>query len=104
MVERPDAVNRAIERFLGPARLAEERNARRARARELERSRPWLKFYDSRTPYETRPPIAPVTRTLEVAARRFGRVDALRFYGRGMSYRALDRLSNRFAGGLASLG
>ena len=104
MVERPDAVNRAIERFLGPARLAEERAARRARARDLERTRPWLKFFDSRTPYETRPPIAPITRTLEVAARRFGKVEALRFYGRGMSYRALDRLSNRLANGLAALG
>jgi long-chain acyl-CoA synthetase len=104
MVERPDAVNRAIERFIGPARLAEERNARRARARELERARPWLKFYDSRTPYEARPPIAPVTRTLEVAARRFGRNEALRFYGKGMSYAQLDRLSNRLANGLAGLG
>ncbi|MDB5807490.1 MAG: long-chain fatty acid--CoA ligase [Betaproteobacteria bacterium] len=104
MVERPDAVNRAIERFIGPARLAEERAARRTRERELERSRPWLKFYDSRTPYETRPPIAPVTRTLEVAARRFGKNEALRFQGRGMSYAALDKLSSRFAKGLAGLG
>jgi len=104
MVERPDAVNRAIERFIGPARLAEERSARRARARELERARPWLKFYDSRTPYETRPPIAPVSRTLEVAARRFGRNEALRFFGKGMSYAMLDRLSNRLANGLAGLG
>ena len=104
MVERPDAVNRAIERFIGPARLAEERAARRARARELERARPWLKFYDSRTPYEARPPIAPVTRTLEVAARRFGKNKALLFYGKGMNYVTLDRLSNRFANGLATLG
>jgi len=103
MVERPDAVNRAIERFIGPARLMEERAARRVHAREIERERPWVKFYDSRTPYETRPPIAPVTRTLEVAARRFGRVEALRFHGRGMSYVVLDRLSNRLAGGLAAL-
>lgn len=104
MVERPDAVNRAIERFLGPARLAEERAARRARARALEVARPWVKFYDSRTPYGIRPPIAPLNRTLEVAARRFGSVAALTFYGRRISYRQLDRLANRFANGLASLG
>ena len=104
MVERPDAVNRAIERFLGPARLAEERAARRVQARALEQARPWLKFYDSRTPYRIRLPNAPVTRTLEAASRRFANTDALRFYGRAMSYRVLNRLSNRFASGLAKLG
>ncbi|MBL8381953.1 MAG: alpha/beta fold hydrolase [Burkholderiales bacterium] len=104
MVERPDAVNRAIERFLGPARLAEERAARRARARELERERPWLKFYDSRTPYRIRPPVAPITRTLEAAARRFAATDALRYYGRRITYRQLNRAADRFANGLARLG
>lgn len=104
MVERPDAVNRALERFFGPARLAEERATRRAAARALERERPWLKFYDSRTPYRIRPPIAPITRTLEAAARRFGAVDAVHFYGRRISYRQLNRLVNRFANGLARLG
>ncbi len=104
MVERPDAVNRAMERFLGPARLAEERAARRARARALEAARPWVKFYDSRTPYRIRPPAAPLHRTLEAAARRFGAVAALTFYGRRISYRMLDRLANRFASGLAGLG
>ena len=104
MVERPDAVNRAMERFLGPARLAEERAARRVRARALEAARPWVKFYDSRTPYSIRPPAAPLQRTLEAAARRFGSVAALTFYGRRISYRMLDRLANRFASGLASLG
>ena len=104
MVERPDAVNRAIERFLGPARLAEERAARRAQARALERERPWLKYYDSRTPYRIRPPAAPVTRTLEAAARRFGATAALTFYGRAISYRLLNRLANRFGSGLLRLG
>ena len=104
MVERPDAVNRAIERFLGPARLAEERAARRAKARALEALRPWLKFYDSRTPYGIRAPFAPLGRTLEVAARRFGGVTALSFYGARISYRVLDRLANRFAHGLAARG
>ncbi len=104
MVERPDAVNRAIERFLGPARLAEERAARRAKARALEAERPWLKFYDSRTPYGIRAPFAPLGRTFEVAARRFGSTAAITFYGARISYRMLDRLINRFAHGLASRG
>ena len=104
MVERPDAVNRAMERFLGPARLAEERAARRVRARALEVARPWVKFYDSRTPYSIRPPAAPLQRTLEAAARRFGATAALSFYGSRISYRLLDRLANRFAHGLAGLG
>ena len=104
MVERPDAVNRAMERFLGPARLAEERAARRATMRALEAARPWLKFYDSRTPYGIRAPFAPLGRTLEVAVRRFGSAAAMTFYGARISYRLLDRLVNRFAHGLASRG
>jgi long-chain acyl-CoA synthetase len=104
MVERPDAVNRALDRFLGPVQLDAEEKLRRQHDHALEIERPWLKFYDGRTPYQIRPPQAPVQRTLEIAARRFADVTALQFHRRGISYRQLDRLANRFADGLRKQG
>lgn len=104
MVERPDAVNRAIERFLGPTQFAAERTRRRERERELEAARPWLRFYDPRTPYLIRPPGQPVQRMMEIAARRYGRTPALHFLGRTLTYRQLEKLANRFAQSLLRLG
>ncbi|MBF6590183.1 MAG: alpha/beta fold hydrolase, partial [Ktedonobacterales bacterium] len=104
MVERPDAVNRAIERFIGPPPLTEERQRRRRERQELERARPWLKFYDSRTPYRIEPPVAPVPRGLEVAARLYPNRPALIFYDRTFTYRVLERQANRFAHGLQRIG
>jgi long-chain acyl-CoA synthetase len=104
MVERPDAVNRALDRFLGPVQLAVEQALRRERSRTLERERPWVKFYDGRTPYQIRPPQGPLQRHLEIAARRFANVPALQFLRRSISYKQLDRLANRFAVGLRKQG
>jgi long-chain acyl-CoA synthetase len=104
MVERPDAVNRAIERFIGPPPLSEERQLRRREQQALERARPWLKFYDSRTPYRIDPPVAPIQRGLEIAARLHPTAPALSFYERRMTYHALDRYADRFASGLEHIG
>lgn len=112
MVERPDAVNRAIERFLqaqaDPLALAEYKTAQRAQRRTarkaLEAERPWLKFYDARTPYRIRMPSVPLPRLLEATARRFGKTAALHFRGREISWRELDRLASKFAGGLLAAG
>lgn len=104
MVERPDAVNRALDRFLGPIQIETERQLRRERQRLLEKERPWLKFYDARTPYQIRPPQGPLQRHLEIAAKRFASVSALRFYQSDMSYKKLDRLANRLAEGLRKQG
>jgi long-chain acyl-CoA synthetase len=104
MVERPDALNRAIDRFIGPAPLSEERERRRRARRELERTRPWLKFYDSRTPYWIDPPSGPVPRALEFAARRYPNRAALVFYDKPISYKNLERQCNRFANGLKKIG
>lgn len=108
MVERPDAVNRTIERFLSaqidPVALAqtrtEQKAARRATRKKLEVERPWLKYYDGRTPYEIRLPSVPIPRLLEATARRYGKVAALHYFGRKISWRELDRLANAFAHGL----
>ncbi|MBS0308105.1 MAG: alpha/beta fold hydrolase [Proteobacteria bacterium] len=112
MVERPDAVNRAIERFLqaqvDPLVLAEQKAAQRTQRRTarkaLEAERPWLKFYDARTPYRIRPPSTPLPRLLEATARRFGKTTALHFCGRAISWRELDRLAGKFAGSLQAAG
>ena len=104
MVERPDAVNRAMDRFLGPVQIETERHLRRERNRRLEKERPWLKFYDARTPYQIRPPQGPLQRHLEIAAKRFANVTALRFFHSNMSYKKLDRLANRMAEGLRRQG
>jgi long-chain acyl-CoA synthetase len=111
MVERPDAVNRAIERFLqsliDPETLAESRRQQKVRRRierkALEVERPWLKYYDTRTPYRIKPPLAPLPRLLEATARRFGSTPALVYCGGKMDWCTVERLANRFAHGLRAL-
>ena len=111
MVERPDAVNRAIERFLqaqiDPVALADykaqQKSRRRAARKALEAERPWLKYYDSRTPYRIKPPTLPLPRLLEASARRFAKTPALAYFGGKMDWRTVDKLANRFAHGLLAL-
>ena len=108
MVERPDAVNRTIERFLSaqldPVALAEVRALQKATKRQvrkqLEVERPWLKYYDARTPYRIKLPTVALPRLLETTARRFGKLNAVSYFGSNISWRELDRLANRFAHGL----
>jgi long-chain acyl-CoA synthetase len=112
MVERPDAVNRSIERFLqaqfDPLRLLENKTQkkmqRRAALKLLEAERPWLKFYDTRTPYRIKAPTVALPRLLEATARRFARTPAVDYFGGRMDWRTIDRLANRFAHGLTALG
>lgn len=108
MVERPEAVNRSIERFLAaqldPVALAETRALQKATKRQLrkqlEAERPWVKFYDARTPYRIKLPTVALPRLLETTARRFGKVPAVSYFGSKITWRELDRLANRFAHGL----
>ncbi len=111
MVERPDAVNRSIERFLqaqfDPLLLVEYKSQkklqRRAALKTLETERPWLKFYDTRTPYRIKHPTVALPRLLEATARRFARTPAVDYFGGKLDWRTLDRLANRFANGLLAL-
>ena len=111
MVERPDAVNRSIERFLqaqiDPLMLADhkamKKAQRRAMLKTLEAERPWLKFYDTRTPYRIKPPSVALPRLLEATARRFAKTPAVDYFGGKLDWRTLDRLANRFAHGLLAL-
>ena len=111
MVERPDAVNRSIERFLqaqiDPLKLAEYKSQKKLQRRNalkaLEAERPWLKFYDTRTPYRIKLPTVALPRLLEATARRFAKTTAVNYFGGRMDWRTIDKLANRFAHGLLAL-
>jgi long-chain acyl-CoA synthetase len=109
MIERRDAVNRAIERFIdGDAAAAGFRRWRKERGEqglnELVRQRPWLLHYESGVPHTIDVPRLPLTRLLERAGRRFRRRPALHFMGRTLRYRHLASQTTRFARALSELG
>ncbi|MFZ1595134.1 MAG: alpha/beta hydrolase, partial [Anaerolineae bacterium] len=77
MIERAEAVNRAIERFLvEPTASQVGQPAARISARPMSSTRgryptrPWLRFYDEGVPYTVSLPERPLFRFLERAARR----------------------------------
>ncbi len=108
MLERRDAVNRAIERVLdGPTirswrtdNQADEAATRSA----LLRKRPWLAHYEQNVPFTMATPHVPLPFLLESAARRFPRQIAVQYEGTQISYQQLDEWVNRFANGLLTLG
>jgi acyl-CoA ligase (AMP-forming) (exosortase A-associated) len=102
MLERRDAVNRVIERFVGggPSRRAPDRPDRRG----LRAERAWLDHYDSGVPYTLGLPAVPIHRLLRSTARRFPLHAAIRYQGNTLTYRRLNRDSSRFANLLRSLG
>lgn len=108
MLERREAVDRAIERFLGgESRRSwrDERPAAAAIGREaLRRERPWLAHYEPGVPYTIGVPNIPLHHLLRSAARRFPLRPAILFEGSRMSYRRLNHEVNRFANALIGLG
>lgn len=109
-LERPDAVNRAIRRFIDtrqrqagdalpqPARTSTHPISA-ARLAEM----PWLLHYDSGVP-ETLPlPRQLLPDLLNNAARDFPERAALIFFGQRIGYRELDHASNRFAHALRGM-
>jgi len=110
-LERPDAVNRAISRFIeklqhgGVGYLASVRGdalARMHAARLVEM--PWLQNYDSGVPEQIPLPKQLLHEMLSNAAHDFPDRPAIIFFGQKISYRELDLLSNRFAHALRELG
>lgn len=115
-LERPDAVNRAIRRFL----LAERKLESRAPSQKLNRTpptlanhptasstvaeKPWLQHYDNDVPEQLPLPKQPLHDLLSNTAATFPDRPALIFFEQHISYRELDRLSNRFAHALQALG
>ncbi len=107
MLERRDAVNRAIQSFLDEVkpswRNAQQDTDDQAHA-ALVHDRPWLAHYDQGVPYTIAIPRIPLHHLLRSAVRRFPKQAALRFEGRIISYRRLNQEANRFANALRSLG
>jgi len=109
MIERRDAVNRAIERFMDgdgtglPYSRWRNEPARRGQNRLL-RERPWLAHYESGVPHTLDIPRLPLTRFLDRAVRRFPHRPAIRFKGKTLTYRRLNGEVGRMANGLRSLG
>ncbi|GAB4504539.1 MAG: hypothetical protein Fur0043_15330 [Anaerolineales bacterium] len=108
MLERREAVDRAIERFLAGESQRSWRDERPASTRQgrdaLRRERPWLAFYESGVPYTIGIPGIPVHHLLRSAVRRFPHRTAILFEGCRMSYRRLNHEANRFANALLALG
>lgn len=109
MLERRDAVNRAIERFLEvdtavPAHLRWRSGESAGDRGSLLAERPWLANYETAVPPTIDIPRLPLTRLLDRAWRRFPHRPALRFMGFTLRYRSLSAQAARFANGLLSLG
>ncbi|MEO5658039.1 MAG: long-chain fatty acid--CoA ligase [Nitrospiria bacterium] len=64
----------------------------------------WVQSYEPNVPPSLTYPSTPLHRFLSSSADRFPHRPALRFYGRALSYRQLEKAANRFANALAALG
>lgn len=110
MLERREAVDRAIERFLsGEGQRSWRESSGAVRKTKggrdaLRRERPWLEHYDPGVPYTVGVPNIPVHHLLRSAVRRFPLRPAIFFEGSRLSYRRLNREANRFANALGVLG
>jgi long-chain acyl-CoA synthetase len=107
MLERRDAVNRALERFVEEPtkswRDTVSTNDTSARA-ALVKERPWLTQYDDGVPYTIAVPRSPLHHLLRSATRRFPFNIALHYEGAWLTYRRLNQESNRFANALQKIG
>lgn len=102
-LERADAVNRALQRFIGSESVS-WRNHRRAETAKLMQRRPWLAHYEDGVPFTLSYPTQPLFRFLDIAARRFPMRPAIIYFDTVLTYRQLRRASNRFANALLTLG
>ncbi len=120
-LERPDAVNRAIRRFvesavsIASAATVAESNAAFsletapklsfAPANPANRlvAMPWLQHYDDHVPERLPLPEQPLHDLLSNAAIEYPHRAALIFFNQKIGYRELDSLSNRFAHALHNL-
>jgi long-chain acyl-CoA synthetase len=73
-------------------------------AKEAYMSKPWLKFYPKDVPESVEVPDISVPEIFDEMASKYGKKDALIFYGKKISYSKLKELSDRFATALADLG
>ncbi|MDH5507822.1 MAG: alpha/beta fold hydrolase [Anaerolineae bacterium] len=107
MLERRQAVNRAVKRFLEvtPTSWRDRELAPDTSPRsELIKARPWLSHYEAGVPYTVSVPNIPLQHLLRSAVRRFPLRWAVIFEGYRLTYRRLNQEANRFANTLRSLG
>jgi long-chain acyl-CoA synthetase len=103
-IERYQAVNRAVERFIGGA--GEERRIswrEPAPSETTPERRPWLTSYGKNTPHTVPIPREPLHRFLEAAADNVPKHTATVFYGSKLTYQQLERQANQFAHALHGL-
>jgi long-chain acyl-CoA synthetase len=107
MLERHDAVNRAIERSLESETKSwrELAPTRKGASRDtLRQTRPWLVHYENGVPYTIGIPRVPLQHLLRSATRRFPTRAAVEFEGATLTYRQLNQAANQFANALLALG
>lgn len=110
MLERREAVNRAIERFLeGEGQRSWRETSGNTPTKKTERdplrkSRTWLAHYEQGVPYTIAIPNIPVHHLLRSSVRLFPSRPAILFEGMSLSYRRLNHEVNRFTNALLSLG
>jgi long-chain acyl-CoA synthetase len=110
MLERREAVDRAIERFLAGEGEASWRETSRKVRKQVDTremllgERLWLGHYEKGVPYTISVPRIPLHHLLRSAVRRFPNHAALYFEGARLSYRRLNHEANRFANALLALG
>jgi long-chain acyl-CoA synthetase len=110
MLERREAVNRAIERFLeGEGQRSWRETSGEVQKKKPERdplrkSREWLAHYEPGVPYTVGIPNITVYHLLRSSVRRFPNRPAMIFEGKTFSYRRLNHEVNRFANALLELG
>lgn len=117
-LERPDAVNRAITRFIEQqqpdAKTSKgsvekrprifQRIARKTSFAAQHSEMPWLNHYDSGVPALVPQPKQLLHEMLSTSAAAFPRRPAIFFFEQQIRYRELDNLSTRFAHALRGLG
>ena len=101
-LERHDAVNRAIERFIEKSKRSSWRSI--SALDQLARGRPWLGHYDKDIPHTIPIPNQPLFRFLESAADWAPKRQATVFYGKTLTYRELEAKVNQFARALRKIG
>ncbi len=101
-LERPAAVNRAVERFLATGLRSWRSGVEEARA--LPHERPWLDHYEEGVPTEVGIPDHPLHQFLEESARIWPDRPALIYGGRRLSYQFVAAEARRWAGIVRDLG
>ncbi len=104
-LERHQAVNRVIERFIHQVDKGKRISWREQRYQsQIVETRPWLKSYGKFTPYTCPIPRQPLYKFLESAAERVPKTTATVFYGTKLTYQQLNQRVNQFAHALHGLG